>query len=364
VSGSDCWAVGLATNPAGAHLNQIERWNGKRWRRAAAPEPGGKANGDGQQLDGVSCSSASDCWAVGTYMDAGGARLNEALRWNGKAWSWVSTPDPVGKSGTASQQLFGVACTSTKNCWAVGGTGVLGGAGLNEALHWNGHKWKAAPVPDPGGTSGSVNNVLHGISCVKASDCWAVGTARDSSGATTNQVLHWSSGRWASVAAPSPGQTSGMQLRLLSAVTCSSGTDCKAVGADANQHGELVNEVLRFSAGKWSVMHPPDPSGTSGLGRNTLSGVACPAAGDCWAVGQSENSSRGFVNQALSYNGHKWAMVSTPNPTGSGATADNELQAVACASAKNCWAVGYIADSAGNASDEQLHWNGRKWTKG
>ncbi len=160
-------------------------------------------------------------------MDAGGARLNEALHWNGRAWSLVSTPDPVGTSGTASQQLFGVACTSAKNCWAVGGTGVLGGAGLNEALHWSGGKWKSAPVTDPGGTSGSVNNVLHGISCPKASDCWAVGTARNSSGATTNQGLHWSGGRWASVAAPSPGQTSGMLLRLLSAVTCSSAADCK-----------------------------------------------------------------------------------------------------------------------------------------
>lgn len=369
ISRSDCWAVGVLVNKAGAGLDQAEHWNGKKWKRVSTPDPGGKASGDRQQLSAVSCISRSDCWAVGSYTDsASQARLDQALHWNGKRWKLVATPQPAAPSSNDIQQLSGVSCVSRSDCWAVGSAGVLGAAGLNQALRWNGTKWSSVRVPEPGGKSSMATNSLRGIACVRASDCWAVGTYRNSSEKTFNQALRYNGRRWKVVSTPNRGTSSGMGLpaqgRQLSGVACLSATVCRAVGSYPKRSGETVNQALRFNGKKWLVMSTPDPGGTTTMHMNVLAGISCTAASDCWAVGQVATPS-GARNQALKWDGKKWSAVFTPNPGGKGAKDRNQLGAIACASSKDCWAVGSEKNAtATTASDQMLHWNGRKWKTG
>jgi hypothetical protein len=127
ISSSDCWAVGVV-NKAGVPLNQAEHFNGKRWKRVSTPDPSSTGSGDTQQLFAVSCVSRSDCWAVGSYLDASSqARLDQALHWNGRKWKLVSTPQP---STDDNDGLSGISCVSGSDCWAVGTTGSMGGPGL------------------------------------------------------------------------------------------------------------------------------------------------------------------------------------------------------------------------------------------
>ena len=65
-----------------------------------------------------------------------GSKVNEALRWNGHDWSYIITPSVAAGENPA---LYAVTCTSSANCWAVGGD--FDG---NQAIHWNGHKWSTA----------------------------------------------------------------------------------------------------------------------------------------------------------------------------------------------------------------------------
>ena len=67
--------------------------------------------------------------------------LNQVLHWNGHHWSLVTTPDPAGLSDGDSDQLFGVRCAAASNCWAVGNEQPVDKIQVNEALHWNGSKW-------------------------------------------------------------------------------------------------------------------------------------------------------------------------------------------------------------------------------
>jgi hypothetical protein len=296
-----------------------------------------------------------------------GGPVNQALHWNGRKWRLVTTPDPGGTSGSHSHQLLGVSCLSASDCWAVGGSGAgLGGPGLDQALHWGGRKWKSVDVVDPGGKTGTALNVLRGVACVRASDCWAVGTYLDgTSGARLNQTQHWNGKRWRLVTTRSPGQSSGMLSRTLPAVACPSATACRAVGSYPNKAGATLNEALRFNGRKWSVMLTPDPGGKSGMDSNGLDGVGCTAASDCWAVGSFAGGSGGTLNEALRWDGKQWLKVFTPNPGGTGASALNRLAAVTCVSTKDCWAVGTEKrPTAMAASDQMLHWNGRKWRKG
>ncbi len=67
-------------------------------------------------LRGVTCVSASECWAVGYYLtDNAVQTLIE--RWDGTSWAIVSSPNT---STTQSNFLLGVTCVSASECWAVG----------------------------------------------------------------------------------------------------------------------------------------------------------------------------------------------------------------------------------------------------
>src|SRR5438552_11667078 len=74
------------------------------------------------QLYVVTCASASDCWAVGsyiTYVTGSFAFYHHTLveHWNGAAWSIVTSPNT---STTKDNDLLGVTCTSASDSWADG----------------------------------------------------------------------------------------------------------------------------------------------------------------------------------------------------------------------------------------------------
>src|SRR5205807_6455954 len=71
VSASDCWAVGFSQSLVGtSNINQtlIERWDGTAWAIVSSPNTAALSN----YLDGVTCVSASDCWTVGYYFTVSG----------------------------------------------------------------------------------------------------------------------------------------------------------------------------------------------------------------------------------------------------------------------------------------------------
>jgi hypothetical protein len=117
-------------------------WNGHTWSQETTPNPDGSGQGAANELNGASCISASSCWAVGDFgsiQNGVGKILNEALRWNGKAWSVTSPPNPAGTADGSINILNGVRCTVATNCWAVGMAGTS--SGVNQALHWHGSMW-------------------------------------------------------------------------------------------------------------------------------------------------------------------------------------------------------------------------------
>jgi hypothetical protein len=72
---------------------------------------------------------------------SGSTTLNEALHWNGTRWSSVKTPDAGGTGMEDRSVLNGVRCTSAGNCWAVGFSSRRNANDQSEILHWTGKKW-------------------------------------------------------------------------------------------------------------------------------------------------------------------------------------------------------------------------------
>ena len=359
-SSKNCWAVGEYQTASSPDLNQALHWNGSAWSQISAPSPCGSFN----DLLGVSCTSATNCWAVGDDSGLTGPTVGQALHWNGSKWSRGTVPNP----STIFNELFGVRCTSASDCWAVGEDTSNSGAVLNEALHWNGTKWSPVTIPSPGGTTNGISG-LSGVFCTSASDCWAVGDySSNGGGFFVNQALHWNGTKWTQAITPNPGGTAGGAISGLISAACTSSSDCWAVGSYGTLSiaGVRQNQALHWDGAAWSLVTTPDPDGTGTGAFNSLHAVTCTSATNCWAAGDYgiASGSSFSLNDALHWDGSQWSQATTPNPGGTVNGDGNELAGIRCPTSALCWAVGKTQTTGQPDVNEALRWNGTNWSTG
>lgn len=228
--------------------------------------------------------------------------------------SWLQQGTPV-PPGASQWQFSAVSCTSTTSCMAVGSANGL----LAESL--SGSTWTVVTIPSPSGAQ------LTGISCASASACEAVGSF--SNGGTTETLAEvWNGSNWTVQSTPNPAGAASSQL---SEVSCRSAASCEAVG-QFTSGGATQTLAEGWNGSGWAIQSTPNVTGAS---QSVLSGVSCPSAAACEAVG---NSATGTNSASLAevWNGSAWAIQPTPNT----ATNVNDLNAVSCTSSSACTATG------------------------
>jgi hypothetical protein len=162
-SGSACTAVGWYQSKSGVS-GFAERWNGATWSLQSTAKP----SGEEPWLFSVSCSSPIDCAAVGFSVSGGTTYKTLAERWNGESWSIVKSANPTG----TQPELDGVSCSSYTDCTASGGYRTTGGEEQSLAERWNGSEWTMQTTPTP---SGGKDPTFNGVSCLSSQACTAVG---------------------------------------------------------------------------------------------------------------------------------------------------------------------------------------------
>jgi hypothetical protein len=197
---TECFAVGQSRFGVLA-----ERWNGTRWKIQGVPTPAG---GHSSGLGGISCTSTSFCMAAGAYFttsNQSGPAKPFAERWNGRRWRILAIPEPAG----AVQTFFGsVSCTSRSSCMAVGEQHSAKGVVHTVAERWNGASWSVQPTPNPPHAPGAS---LSGVACPGPSDCIAAGLMLDSFGNPGGVLAErWNGSRWTIQPAPSPAGALGL----------------------------------------------------------------------------------------------------------------------------------------------------------
>ncbi len=136
------------------------------WSIVRSPNTSGTTH---NELEGVTSNGASQCWAVGYSINATGFRQTLIERWNGTSWSIVGSPNTI---ATKDNELDGVACTGGSPCWAVGYGANANNFHQTLIERWNGTSWSIVGSPN---TSGTTHNELRSVTCSSTSECWAVG---------------------------------------------------------------------------------------------------------------------------------------------------------------------------------------------
>ena len=122
----------------------VARAAGGDWSIVASPNTRTDRN---NYLTGVTCASASDCWAAGYYVTTNLLYQTLIEHWDGTSWAIVTSPNT---STTHSNLLTGVTCVSASDCWAVGyfySDSVMLLQPVNQTLieHWNGPRGPSSP---------------------------------------------------------------------------------------------------------------------------------------------------------------------------------------------------------------------------
>ncbi len=165
------------------------RSNGSVWSIQQTAKP---LASTGRHFNGVSCPSAIACFAVGRLVDRTAAPVALAERWNGASWSEQPFSTPGGRSNPSV--LTAVSCTSATACTAVGSY-VPNNSGLDSPLieRWNGSNWSIQKKAAPPGYGAD----LTGVSCTARTLCTAVGEDyTDPLGQLYPIALRWTGRGW------------------------------------------------------------------------------------------------------------------------------------------------------------------------
>ena len=354
-SGTSCVAVGSVGYGAG--ISATTSNSGELFT------PTGSALGG---MAGVDCTSSTSCVAVGTSADSGAyayTTTNAASSWNVSTSPTlvpgvgsVSCPTQsscvatgVGSSdlytttsGTASttwaqaalpagMQASGVSCVpGTAYCVAVGSysSGTTFGPASTSSTD-GGQTWSSPDVLS------APNVIFNAVSCYTATtstttNCVAVGYDAQ----TQTAVIYDS----ADAGASWTSETVPTGVTNLNAVSCSvtSPSTCVAVG---NSFGYPTTPyiVTSVDGGTTWTNATSVPSGVDGL-----SGVSCPSAAICFAIGTASGSAGSETATVITTTtaGATWSSQTIPSGV-------SNLDGISCPSSTACMAVGMAVSTSG-----------------
>ena len=354
-SAGNCGAVGVYRDSSNHYQGLLLTESAGTWAAGVeATLPAGAATDPGVNLSSVSCPSAGNCSAVGWYADSSGHQQGLLLTESAETWTaGVEATLPAGAATDPSVNLHSVSCASAGNCGAVGSYIDSAGHTQGVLLAEGGGVWAAgveATLPAGAATDPDVS--INSVSCASAANCSAVGNYIDSAGYQQGVLLTESGGVWApGIEATLPPGATANPIVSLRSVSCPSAGNCGAVGGYRDSSGG-EGMLLTESGGAWAPgIEATLPAGAAASPVVSLGSVSCPLAGNCSAVGSYIDSAGHRQAVLLTESAGTWvAGLEATLPAGA-ATDPSVIiftTSVSCPSAGNCSAVGSYIDSASN----------------
>jgi hypothetical protein len=343
-----CVAAGYLASAANEDIAVVAGDSSGTWTSTEPPIPSPVYTQPDELIYAVSCGSATSCVAVGQYKDSSSDQQGLLLSDSSGTWSAAKAPLPA-NALTSNQGVIlrAVSCVSAGNC-AAAGSYFISGANGQVLLTESSGTWSAAQAPlGPSGTANS--DSVTAISCPSANNCAAVGTYTDSAG-TEGLLLTESSGTWSAAKAPLPASapSSGRSVTI-SSIFCDAVGNCAAVGTYKDTTGQTQGLLLTDSSGTWaSGTEAPLPANAASSGQAvSLTSVSCPVVLQCVAGGYFLDSNGVHDALLLSQSFLSWSATEASLPSGALTTSTSEIEQISCPSAGNCGAVGLYADASG-----------------
>jgi hypothetical protein len=258
------------------------------------------------------CDSAGNCVAGGVYSDRQGRQ--QAFVANERKARWAAAVDVLRTSGLNAAQAWvtSVSCASAGNCAAGGSYEDGHGHSLVFVASERDARWGTAiEVPGTAQLNAGGYPQVSSVSCPSAGNCAAGGWYLDSSGNRHAFTVSERNGRWGT-AIEIPGTPA---RSWVNSVSCGSAGSCAADGGYIDSPGSIRPFVASEQNGRWAAIEVPglarlissipghtgnaEVSAMSCLNGYCLAGaLSCLSTGYCLAGGYYDD-----------YFGHRQAFV-------------------------------------------------------
>lgn len=363
------------SNQAGLLLNEVAGV----WKTPTAVLPPSDATSnasDAVSIYGVSCATAGNCSAVGTYYDKANNLQSFVKGEVGGRWL-ASSKIVLPTNALASNQsslVHSISCRAVGACSAVGTYATNAGPSANiegfVADEVNGRWLTARELVLPAGVRGNPNVTLNQVACTSDGNCSAVGSYIDPENITHALVANEIKRAWRPATRLSlPGNASAYSGASLSELTCVASGVCDAVGTYNTRtgvQGMAASEVRGVWRPAVQLRLPANAATNSHVLFFGFQGIACPSAGNCVTGGQYIDTSglyQGFlVNEVNS----KWQESSElALPAGARQASKNGgVVAVSCSTPSVCSAGAAYVDASGNYQAFMINEVDRVWRPG
>ncbi|MBX3362444.1 MAG: hypothetical protein KF912_10010 [Phycisphaeraceae bacterium] len=351
-SGPALFVGGFFNTAGGVTVNRIAKWNGSAWSAVSAPGGVG-VNGNVVGMTVFNDGSGPALFAGGTFTAAGGVAVNRVAKWDGSDWSALANQSPVGMNGLVfDMAAFNVG--SGPALYAGGAFTTAGGVTVNRVARWNGSAWSALTSPGDVGVSGAVFSV-EAFNDGSGPALYAGGSFITAGGVTVNRIAKWNGSAWSALTGPGDVGLNNSVLKM-KVLDDGSGPALYVGGSFTTAGGVTVNRIAKWNGSAWSALAGPGAVGVSGPVRAMA--VYNDGSGPALYVGGEFLSAGGVLADYIArWNGSAWS------PVGGGTDAPVRALAVFDdGSGPALYAAGEFTEAGFRTINRVARWDGVEWT--
>jgi hypothetical protein len=359
-SAGNCVAVGTMTTAAGSVSGVAYTETKGTWGSATALTNASDAGTNpGVTIDGLSCATTASCVATGSYLDTNGSVQAFYQEENAGTWaSAVKVALPSNAVATGQNALLrSVSCPSAGNCAAIG-TYLDNSTPIAKVVPFTLNEvkgvWsKATPLTLPASANANSYATTNQVACTSAGNCVAIGSFATTGGATEGLVASEVNGTWGNAQVmATPANAGSYPNVVLSEITCVSNY-CSATGTYTTNSGATSMLVVTNVGGQWlranSLRLPSNAATNPKVALYGFQGIACVSAGNCVTGGQYRDSAGNYQGFLVNEVKGVWQTATAMGlPTGTTqAGANGGVVTLSCRSVGNCAAGASYLDASG-----------------
>lgn len=365
-----CVAAGWYLDMSGNAQGLLVTTDGGLWDAQTAPLPpdaGPAPNAQFNNAGQLTCPSAAECVAVGSYETAASHNPHSMLV-TGSASRWTATATPLPGDADPAQgsSLSAVTCPAPSRCVAVGSyADVSTGHGL--LVTRSGSSWTAARAPLPAGVPAGSEAMVSSVACSSASSCVAAGIYIDKSGTDHGLLLTGSGTSWTAATLPlprdaAPGLVPGAANISFGSLACPAPSSCIVLGSYTDHAGYPRGMLLTDTGAKWAASSVPIPAGADASYGTSADSLACPSAARCIITGSYTDAYQYSHAMIITGSAAGWRAATAPLPAGADTADPSEVSGLTCPSSADCVAAGAYTDHHGFKQPMLITGSAASWT--
>jgi hypothetical protein len=320
------YVCGQFTTAGGVGAANIAKWDGRVWSALDAELTGGQY----PSISALALDASGNLYVGGGFDSVGGVSATNIAKWDGKAWSALSS----GVWGGYTLAVSALALDASGNLYVGGSFTNAGGLRANNIAKWSGGSWSALGS----GVGDQVNALVFDTN----GNLYAGGYFDTAGGVGATNIAKWNGSSWSAL-----GTGVGSQYPAgVYALTLDARGNLYAGGDFNNAGAVLANYVAKWDGKTWSSLGLGTGDAVSSLGFDTN--------GTLYAGGYFTSAGGVPANYIAKWDGTNWFPLSTGT--------DDAVLTLTLDGKGHLYAGGRFGKAGGVLADYLAKWDGSTWS--